>query len=54
MPAPMESIKSMIDETVSTIFKDFRFGKMQAEKMMLYCRPAVERFIFSKLSQKLM
>ena len=53
LPAHMDSVRNFIDDTVMVLLKDFNFGKQQAEKMMHHCRPAVERFIFGKLYDKL-
>mmetsp|Transcript_52259 Transcript_52259/g.59725 ORF Transcript_52259/g.59725 Transcript_52259/m.59725 type:complete len:604 (+) Transcript_52259:83-1894(+) len=49
LPQPLNSIKSMIEESVDTLFHEHNYGKGSSEKMMQFCRPAVERFIFSKL-----
>lgn len=45
----MESVKTVIEDTVTTLFSHFNFGKSNTEKMMVYCRPAVEKFLFTRL-----
>jgi hypothetical protein len=49
IPRPMEEIVKFIEDCVSTFHCYFNFGKSNTEKMLPYCRPAVEKFIFNKL-----
>jgi hypothetical protein len=49
LPRPLEEIKQVIETTVDALFSHYNFGKSNSEKMMPYCRPAVEKFVFSKL-----
>ncbi len=49
VPRPMEEIVKFIEDCVSTFHCYFNFGKSNTEKMLPYCRPAVEKFIFNKL-----
>jgi hypothetical protein len=49
LPKPMEEIVKFIEDCVSTFYCYFNFGKSNTEKMLPYCRPAVEKFIFNKL-----
>ena len=49
LPKPMEEIVKFINDCVSTFHCYFNFGKSNTEKMLPYCRPAVEKFIFNKL-----
>jgi hypothetical protein len=45
----MESVKAIIEETIASLFSHFNYGRTQSEKMMHFCRPAVEKFVFSKV-----
>lgn len=45
----MESIVSLINQTVDTLFCEFNYGKLETLKMMPYCRSSVEKFIFDKV-----
>ncbi len=38
------------DEIVHTFHSDFNLGKDIAKGLMQHCRPAVEKYIFSKVS----
>jgi hypothetical protein len=49
VPNQMEDIMKFIEECVSTFFCYFNFGKSNTEKMLPYCRPAVEKYIFNKI-----
>jgi cell fate (sporulation/competence/biofilm development) regulator YmcA (YheA/YmcA/DUF963 family) len=49
VPKQMEEILKFIDDCVSTFHCYFNFGKSNTERMLHYCRPAVEKFIFNKL-----
>jgi hypothetical protein len=49
IPQPLDSIKLMIEETVEALFSHFNSGRANTEKMMHFCRPAVEKYIFGKL-----
>jgi hypothetical protein len=42
-------VKLLVEETVEALFSHFNFGKANSERMMHYCRPAVEKFVFNKL-----
>lgn len=50
----MDSVKLLIEETVEALFSHFNFGKAHTEKMMHYCRPAVEKFLYAKLMTQLL
>lgn len=45
----MEKILKFVEECVSTFYSVFNYGKSVNEKMLPYCRPSVEKFIFNKL-----
>jgi len=47
----MEKIQLFVEECISTFHNFFNYGK--TEKMLIYCRPAVEKFIFNKIYQVL-
>lgn len=49
----MESVKAIIEETIASLFSHFNYGRTQSEKMMHFCRPAVEKFVFSKVYNQL-
>jgi len=49
----MEGIMGLINETVYAFNSDYNLGKDTAKSMMPFCRPAVEKYIFSKLYDKL-
>ena len=45
----MENVKTLIEDTVTALFSHFNFGKSNTEKIMQFCRPAVEKFVFTRL-----
>jgi hypothetical protein len=45
----LDSVKLIIEETVEALFSHFNFGRANSERMMHFCRPAVEKFVFSKV-----
>jgi hypothetical protein len=45
----MEEVLKFIDECVSTFYCYFNYGKPNTEKILPFCRPAVEKFIFNKI-----
>lgn len=47
-------MKLLVEETVEALFNHFNFGRTSSERMMHYCRPAVEKFAFSKLFNHLL
>jgi len=49
LPQPLESIKSLIENTVLSLFSDYNLGKGSNEKIMQFCRPAVEKYVFGKV-----
>lgn len=53
LPKQMEELLKFIDECVNTFYCYFNFGKSNTEKMLPYCRPAVEKFIFGKINNLL-
>lgn len=54
LPQPIESIKLQVEETVDSLFSHYNYGRSSAEKIMVYCRPSVEKFIYSKLLSQLL
>jgi hypothetical protein len=46
----MEGILGLINETVHAFSSDYNLGKETAKSLMQFCRPAVEKYIFSKVS----
>lgn len=49
LPQPIESVITMTNETVETLFAEFNYGRSETRKIMPFCRFAVEKFIFDKL-----
>jgi hypothetical protein len=45
----MEGIMSLVSETVHAFNSEYNLGKETAKMLMQYCRPAVEKYIFSKV-----
>ena len=45
----MEGIMGLVNETVYTFNSEYNLGKETAKSLMHYCRPAVEKYIFSKV-----
>lgn len=45
----MDSVKLLVEETVEALFSHFNFGKANTERMMHYCRPAVEKYVYGKV-----
>ena len=39
----------LANETVHTFHSEYNLGKETAKSLMQYCRPAVEKYIFSKV-----
>ena len=48
-----DSIQATIENTVETLFTHYNYGKKNTERVMIYCRPAVEKYIFAKLHDHL-
>ena len=49
----MEGIIMVVNETVHSLNSEFNLGKEVGKDMLHYSRPAVERYLFSKLYDKL-
>jgi hypothetical protein len=49
IPQQMEDIYKFTEDCVATFHCYFNFGKSSTEKLLNYCRPAVEKFIFNKI-----
>ena len=45
----MESILSLINEIINTLFSDFNYGKTETRQLMPFARKSVEKYIFSRL-----
>ena len=54
LPQPLHSIQATVEHTIESLFSHYNYGKKNAEKVMVYCRPAVEKYIFTKLQAQLM
>ena len=40
---------TVVNETVKSFFQQYNYGKTGTKDFMIYCRPSVEKFVFSKL-----
>jgi len=49
----MNIVNKFINETVSTFHSYYNFGNNITEKKLKFCKPAVEKFIFTKLDNSL-
>jgi hypothetical protein len=49
----MEGIICVVNETVQSFNSQYNFGKEVGKDILTFCRPAVERYIFSKLYDNL-
>ena len=54
VPQPLLSIQGMVESTIDSLFCHYNYGKKNTEKVMIYCRPAVEKYIYTKLIANLM
>ena len=45
---------SVVDETVFAFNSEYNLGKESAKSLIHYCRPAVEKYVFSKVRIKLL
>lgn len=45
----MEGIMGLVNETVHAFHSEYNLGKDTAKGLMPYCRPAVEKYVFSKV-----
>lgn len=43
----------MVNETVSSLFNDFNYGRNETKAVMPFCRISVEKYVFSKLNPRL-
>lgn len=46
----MEGIIGIINETVFAFNSEYNLGKETAKSLMTHCRPAVEKYIFNKVT----
>lgn len=49
----MNSIMQVVNETIASFESQYNLGKETSKDLLIYCRPAVERYIFGKLFDKL-
>jgi len=45
----MEGMMELINQTVQSFQSDYNLGKDSAKSLMQHCRPAVEKYLFSKV-----
>ena len=53
LPQPLEGIINLINETVKSFFQQHNYGNTSTKGLMMYCRPSVEKYIFSHLYERL-
>lgn len=53
LPQPMEGIAMVVNETVNSFNSEYNLGKAVGKDLLHYCRPTVERYLFTKLYDKL-
>lgn len=49
LPLPLESIKETVEHAVEALFTHYNYGRANTERMMMFCRPAVEKYIYGKI-----
>jgi hypothetical protein len=49
----MEGIINLVNETVYAFNSEYNLGKETHKMLIHYCRPAVEKYVFSKLFDKI-
>ena len=49
----MEGITLVVNETVQTFNSEYNLGKEMGKDMLYYCRPTVEKYLFTKLYDQL-
>jgi hypothetical protein len=49
LPLPLDSIKETVEQAVEALFTHYNYGRANTERMMVYCRPAVEKYVYSKI-----
>lgn len=49
LPLPLDSIKETVEQAVEALFTHYNYGRANTERMMMYCRPAVEKYVYSKI-----
>ena len=49
----MEGITLVVNETVQTFNSEYNLGKEMGKDMLFYCRPTVEKYIYTKLHDQL-
>ena len=45
----MEGLMGLINETVHSFNSEYNLGKETTKNLMTFCRPAVEKYVFSKV-----
>ncbi len=43
----------VINETVKSFFQQHNYGKAGTKDFMMHCRPSVEKFVFSRLYERI-
>ena len=49
----MQGISGVVNETVHAFNSEFNLGNKSGKEMLQFCRPCVEKYIFSKVYDKL-
>ena len=47
----MEGLMGLVNETVHAFNSEYNLGNDKAKSLMPYCRPVVEKYVFSKVGQ---
>ena len=53
LPQPMNGIVTIVNETVGAFNSEYNLGKTSGRELLSYCRPCVEKYIFSKVYDQL-
>jgi len=53
LPQPLEGIVELINETVKLLFQQHNYGKTDTEHFMIHSRSSVEKYIFSRLYNRI-
>jgi hypothetical protein len=49
LPLPLDSVKETVEQAVETLFTHYNYGRANTERMMSFCRPAVEKYVYGKV-----
>lgn len=49
----MDGLVQIVNETVNAFYHQYNFGRSEKTYLMKFCRPSVEKFVFSQVYEKL-